>query len=76
MTLSQCIVGTEVWTNPDFEWSKRGWFANGQDFELDLKSNGPSFNPLTSTTLTSPRKKDINLLGDIDLPDIDLPVHF
>ena len=30
--------GSENWTNPDFEWSKSGWFVNGLDFERDLKS--------------------------------------
>ena len=30
--------GSEFWTSPDFEGSKGGWFANGLDFEWDLKS--------------------------------------
>ena len=30
--------GSEIWTSLDFEWSKRGWVANGLDFEWDLKS--------------------------------------
>ena len=35
-----------IW-NPDyFEWSKRGWFANGLDFKWDLKSGSPTiWNP-------------------------------
>ena len=28
-------------TRPDFEWSKGVWFANGLDFEWDLKSGIP-----------------------------------
>ena len=30
--------GSEIRTRLDFEWSKRGWVANGRDFEWDLKS--------------------------------------
>ena len=30
--------GSEIWTCPDFEWLKRGWFANVLDFKWDLKS--------------------------------------
>ena len=30
--------GFEIRTSLDFEWSKRGRVANGQDFEWDLKS--------------------------------------
>ena len=26
----------------DYEWSKRGWFAKGLDFEWCLKSGSPS----------------------------------
>ena len=26
--------GSENWTSQDFEWSKRGWVANGPDLEL------------------------------------------
>ena len=29
--------GSEIWTSLDFEWSKRGWVANGPDLERDLK---------------------------------------
>ena len=29
--------GSEIWTILDFKLSKRGWFANGPDFEWDLK---------------------------------------
>ena len=32
--------GSEIQTCLDFEWLKRGWVANGPDFEWDLKSNG------------------------------------
>ena len=28
---------SKFWTNLDFKWSKRGWVANGRDFEWDLK---------------------------------------
>ena len=28
--------GYEIWTSLAFEWSKRGWFSNGLDFEWDL----------------------------------------
>ena len=34
--------GSEIGTPLDFEWSKRGWFAKGLDFEWDLKSRSPS----------------------------------
>ena len=34
--------GSEIGTPINFEWSKRGWFANGQDFEWDLKSRSPT----------------------------------
>ena len=30
--------GSEIRTCPDFEWSKRDWIANGQNFKWDLKS--------------------------------------
>ena len=36
------IVGSELQTSLDFEWSKRGWVANGPDFEWDLKSESPA----------------------------------
>ena len=29
--------GSEIRTGLDLEWSKRGWVANGMDFEWDLK---------------------------------------
>ena len=38
-TLIQC--GSEIQTNLDFEWPKRGWVANGPDLEWDLKSKSP-----------------------------------
>ena len=34
--------GYEIQTSLDFIRSKRGWFANGQDFEWDLKSQSPT----------------------------------
>ena len=34
--------GSEIRTSLDFEWSKRGWVANGPDFERDLKSGSPT----------------------------------
>ena len=34
--------GSEIQTSMDFEWSKRGWVANGLDFEWDLKSGSPT----------------------------------
>ena len=34
--------GSEIRTSLDFEWSKRGWVANGPDFELNLKSGSPT----------------------------------
>ena len=30
--------GSEIQTSLGLEWSKRGWVANGPDFELDPKS--------------------------------------
>ena len=36
--------GSEIWTSLDFEWSKKGWVADGPDFEWDLKSG--SYLPL------------------------------
>ena len=30
-------MGSEILTSLDFEWSNRGWFANGLDFKWDLK---------------------------------------
>ena len=32
----------EIQTSLDFEWSKRGWVANGPDFQWDLKSGSPT----------------------------------
>ena len=38
--------GSEIRTSPDFEWSKRGWVANGPDFEWDFKYRSPTiWNP-------------------------------
>ena len=34
--------GSEIRPSLDFEWSKRGWVANGLDFEWDLKSGSPT----------------------------------
>ena len=34
--------GSEIWTSLDCEWSKRGWVANGLNFEWDLKSRSPT----------------------------------
>ena len=34
--------GSEFKTSPDFEWLKRGWVANGPDFEWDQKSGSPT----------------------------------
>ena len=34
--------GSEIWPCPDFEWSKRGWFANGPGFKWDLKYQSPT----------------------------------
>ena len=33
--------GSEIQTSLDFEWSKRGWVANGLDFEWVLKYGSP-----------------------------------
>ena len=41
MFLLQC--GSAIWTSLDFEWSKRGWFSDGLDFEWDLKSRAQPF---------------------------------
>ena len=30
--------GSEIRMNHDFEWLKRGWFANSPDFKLDLEN--------------------------------------
>ena len=42
--LLACIVQWEsdIRTSLDFEWSKRGWVANGQDFEWVLKMGSPT----------------------------------
>ena len=34
--------GSEIQTSLDFEWLKRGWIANGPDFEWNLKSMSPT----------------------------------
>ena len=34
--------GSEIQTSLDFEWSKRGWVANGPDFKWDLKTKSPT----------------------------------
>ena len=34
--------GSDIQTSLDFEWSKRGWVANGLDFVWDLKSGSPT----------------------------------
>ena len=34
--------GFEIRTSFNFEWSKRGWFADGLDLEWDLKSRKPN----------------------------------
>ena len=34
--------GSEIRTSLDFEWSTRGWVANGLDFEWDLKCGSPT----------------------------------
>ena len=31
-----------IQTSQDYEWSKRGWFENGLNFEWDLKSQSSS----------------------------------
>ena len=36
------IVSEQLGSKMDFEWSKRGWVANGLDFECDLKSGSPT----------------------------------
>ena len=37
---------SEIPPSLDFEWSKRGWVANGLDFKWDLKSRSPTvWNP-------------------------------
>ena len=38
----QLQLGSEIRTSPDFKWSKIGWFANGPDFEWNLKSRRPT----------------------------------
>ena len=30
--------GSEIQTSLDFEWLKRGWVANGSDYEWDLEA--------------------------------------
>ena len=43
MFLSKKIQGQpEILTSLDFKWSKRGLFANGPDFEWELKSGSPT----------------------------------
>ena len=32
LTTKTAKVRSEIQTSQDFEWSKRGWVANGQDF--------------------------------------------
>ena len=34
--------GSETRTSLDFKWSKKGWVANGLDFEWDLKFGTPT----------------------------------
>ena len=34
--------GSEIWTSLDYEWSKRGWVANGLESEWDPKSESPT----------------------------------
>ena len=34
--------GSEIRTRPNIEWSKRGWFANGLDFEWYLNYGSPT----------------------------------
>ena len=43
-----CIQwGSEIWPSLGFEWSKRGWVANGLDLEWDLNSGSPTiWNPV------------------------------
>ena len=36
------LLGSEIWTSMNFEWSKRGWVKNCPDFKLDLKSGSPT----------------------------------
>ena len=41
---SRCVQrGSEIQTSLDLEWSKRGWVANGFDFELYLKFGSHPF---------------------------------
>ena len=40
------MVATEIRPSLDFEWSKKGWVANGLDFKWNLKSGSPTiWNP-------------------------------
>ena len=36
-------LGSAIWTNLDFEWSKRGWVVNGPDLECDVTREAQSF---------------------------------
>ena len=40
--ISNGTVGSEIRRSLDLEWSKRGWVANGLDFEWDLKFGSPT----------------------------------
>ena len=42
MDLSDIQCRSEIQTTLDFKWSKKGWVANGQDFEWDWKSGSPT----------------------------------
>ena len=57
-----CYVhwGSEIWTSLDFEWSKRGWVANGPYFKCDLKSGSPTiWNPDKCLHFVKKKKKKL-----------------
>ena len=29
-------MGSEIWNSLDFDWSKKGWVANGADFKWEV----------------------------------------
>ena len=45
--------GSEILTSLDIECSKRGWVANGPDFEWDMKSGSPTILNLDKRPLFS-----------------------
>ena len=41
--------GSEIWTCYRFKWLKRGWFADGLNFQWNLKSEAQLFEIQTNS---------------------------